>query len=64
MAKEEHVIAKWATGDTVRIIHGPYTDSTGTIQSIDAFGEQIQVVISLDTGDTRVTLGVHDIEKD
>ncbi len=54
---------KWAKGDNVRVLTGPFADLTGKIEDINVDKEKLRVMIELFGRDTPVELEFTQVEK-
>ncbi len=54
---------EWETGDSVRVIVGPFADFNGVIESINLDQSKVVVLVNIFGRDTPVELGFSDIQK-
>ncbi|HEY3281548.1 MAG TPA: transcription termination/antitermination protein NusG [Armatimonadota bacterium] len=54
---------RWAKGDSVRVISGPFAEFTGTIDEVNLDKEKLRVMIELFGRDTPVELEITQVEK-
>jgi transcriptional antiterminator NusG len=62
-AQAPKVRTSFQVGEAVKIIDGPFTDFTGTIDSIDAAKNKVTVLVSIFGRETPLTLDFLQIEK-
>jgi transcriptional antiterminator NusG len=54
---------KWAVGDVVRVVSGPFAEFTGKIEDVNVPKETVKVLISIFGRDTPVELEFSQIER-
>ncbi len=54
---------KWASGDVVRVVSGPFAEFTGKIEEVNVPKETVKVLISIFGRDTPVELEFSQIER-
>ena len=60
--EKKEIIVNYAAGDTVRILDGPLTSFTGTVESVDVEKNQVIVVVSMFGRETSVEFELDMIE--
>ncbi|MDQ2730871.1 MAG: transcription termination/antitermination protein NusG [Armatimonadota bacterium] len=61
--KVEPVLPQWNRGDIVRIVDGPFAESTGRIDEVNAARQKLTVLIEIFGRDTPVSLEFNQVEK-
>ena len=63
MGVEKHeIVVNYEVGDTVRILDGPLTSFTGTVESIDVDQNAVSVVVSMFGRETSVEFELDQVE--
>ena len=60
--EKKEIIVNYAVGDTVRILDGPLTSFTGTVDSIDVDNNAVNVIVSMFGRETSVEFELDMIE--
>ena len=60
--EKKEIIVNYAVGDTVRILGGPLTSFTGTVDSIDVDNNAVNVIVSMFGRETSVEFELDQIE--
>ena len=60
--EKKEIIVNYAVGDTVRILDGPLTSFTGTVESIDVDSNSVSVIVSMFGRETSVEFELDMIE--
>ena len=60
--EKKEIIVNYAVGDTVRILDGPLTSFTGTVDSIDVDNNAVNVIVSMFGRETSVEFELDQIE--
>lgn len=60
--EKKEIVVNYAVGDTVRILDGPLTSFTGTVESIDVDKNQVSVIVSMFGRETPVEFELDQIE--
>ena len=60
--EKKEIIVNYAVGDTVRILDGPLTSFTGTVESIDVENNAVNVVVSMFGRETSVEFELDMVE--
>ena len=60
--EKKEIIVNYAVGDTVRILDGPLTSFTGTVDSIDIENNEVRVIVSMFGRETSVEFELDMIE--
>ena len=60
--EKKEIIVNYAVGDTVRILDGPLTSFTGTVESIDIDNNEVRVIVSMFGRETSVEFELDMIE--
>ena len=60
--EKKEIIVNYAVGDTVRILDGPLTSFTGTVDSIDVDKNAVNVIVSMFGRETSVEFELDQIE--
>ena len=60
--EKKEIIVNYAVGDTVRIMDGPLSSFTGTVESIDVDNNSVNVVVSMFGRETSVEFELDQIE--
>ena len=60
---EKHeVVVNYAVGDTVRIVDGPLSSFTGTVESIEVENNAVNVIVSMFGRETTVEFELDQVE--
>jgi transcription termination/antitermination protein NusG len=62
-AKPEPVAPQWSRCDIVRVVDGPFAESTGRIEEVDGAHKKLTVLIEIFGRDTPVSLEFNHVEK-
>ena len=60
--EKKEIIVNYAVGDTVKILDGPLTSFTGTVESIDIDNNAVNVIVSMFGRETSVEFELDQIE--
>ena len=60
--EKKEIIVNYSVGDTVRILDGPLTSFTGTVDSIDIDNNEVRVIVSMFGRETSVEFELDMIE--
>ena len=60
--EKKEIIVNYAVGDTVRILDGPLSSFTGTVESVDVDNNAVNVVVSMFGRETPVELELDQVE--
>ena len=60
--EKKEIIVNYTVGDTVRILDGPLSSFTGTVESIDVDGNAVNVIVSMFGRETSVEFELDMIE--
>ena len=60
--EKKEIIVNFAVGDTVRIVDGPLSSFTGTVDSIDVDNNSVNVVVSMFGRETTVEFELDQVE--
>ena len=60
--EKKEIIVNYAVGDTVRILDGPLTSFTGTVESIDIDKNAVSVIVSMFGRETPVEFELDQVE--
>ena len=60
--EKKEIIVNYSVGDTVRILDGPLSSFTGTVESIDLDGNAVNVIVSMFGRETSVEFELDMIE--
>ena len=60
--EKKEIIVNYSVGDTVRILDGPLSSFTGTVESIDLDGNVVNVIVSMFGRETSVEFELDMIE--
>ena len=60
--EKKEIIVNYAVGDTVKILDGPLTSFTGTVESIDVDNNCVNVIVSMFGRETPVEFELDMIE--
>ena len=60
--EKKEIIVNYEVGDTVRILDGPLSSFTGTVDSIDVDGNAVTVVVSMFGRETPVEFELDQVE--
>ena len=60
--EKKEIIVNYSEGDTVRILDGPLSSFTGTVESIDIDGNSVSVIVSMFGRETSVEFELDMIE--
>lgn len=60
--EKREIIVNYAVGDTVRILDGPLSSFTGTVESIDLDGNSVSVIVSMFGRETPVEFELDQVE--
>ena len=60
--EKRQIIVNYAVGDTVRILDGPLSSFTGTVESVDVDKNQVNVVVSMFGRETSVEFELNQVE--
>ena len=60
--EKKEIIVNYEVGDTVRILDGPLTSFTGTVESIDVDKNAVNVIVSMFGRETSVEFELDQIE--
>ena len=61
--KIEPVIPQWARGDIVRVVDGPFAETTGRVEEVNQARQKLSVLIEIFGRDTPVQLDFNQVEK-
>ena len=61
---EEHAAIPYSTGETIKVIDGPFNGFTGTIESVNEEKKKLKVMVKIFGRKTPVELGYLQVEKD
>ena len=59
---KKEIIVGYSVGDTVRIVDGPMTSFTGTVESIEVENNSVNVVVSMFGRETTVEFELDQVE--
>ncbi len=60
--EKREIVVNYAVGDTVRILDGPLSSFTGTVESIDLDGNSVSVIVSMFGRETPVEFELDQVE--
>ena len=60
--EKKEIIVGYSVGDTVRIVDGPMTSFTGTVESIEVENNSVNVVVSMFGRETTVEFELDQVE--
>ena len=60
--EKKEIIVNYAVGDTVRILDGPLSSFTGTVESVDVDNNAVNVVVSMFGRETSVEFELDQVE--
>ena len=60
--EKKEIIVSYKVGDTVRIMDGPLSSFTGTVESIDVDNNSVNVVVSMFGRETTVEFELDQVE--
>ena len=60
--EKREIVVNYAVGDTVRILDGPLSSFTGTVESVDVDKNQVNVVVSMFGRETSVEFELNQVE--
>ena len=60
--EKKEIIVNYAVGDTVRILDGPLSSFTGTVESIEVENNTVNVIVSMFGRETSVEFELDMIE--
>ena len=60
--EKKEIIVNYAVGDMVKILDGPLTSFTGTVESIDVDNNSVNVIVSMFGRETSVEFELDMIE--
>ena len=60
--EKKEIIVNYSVGDTVRIMDGPLSSFTGTVESIDVDNNSVNVVVSMFGRETTVEFELDQVE--
>ena len=60
--EKREIVVNYAVGDTVRILDGPLTSFTGTVESIEVENNSVNVVVSMFGRETSVEFELDQVE--
>ena len=60
--EKKEIIVNYAVGDTVRILDGPLTSFTGTVESIEVDNNAVNVIVSMFGRETSVEFELDQVE--
>ena len=60
--EKREIVVNYAVGDTVRILDGPLSSFTGTVDSVDVDKNQVNVVVSMFGRETSVEFELNQVE--
>ena len=60
--EKREIVVNYAVGDTVRILDGPLTSFTGTVESIEVDNNLVSVVVSMFGRETSVEFELDQVE--
>ena len=60
--EKKEIIVNYSVGDTVRIMDGPLSSFTGTVDSIDVDNNSVNVVVSMFGRETTVEFELDQVE--
>ena len=60
--EKREIVVNYAVGDTVRILDGPLTSFTGTVESIEVENNTVNVVVSMFGRETSVEFELDQVE--
>ena len=60
--EKKEIIVGYTVGDTVRIVDGPMTSFTGTVESIEVENNSVNVVVSMFGRETTVEFELDQVE--
>ena len=60
--EKKEIIVSYNVGDTVRIMDGPLSSFTGTVESIDVDNNSVNVVVSMFGRETTVEFELDQVE--
>ncbi len=60
--EKKEIIVSYTVGDTVRILDGPLTSFTGTVESIEVDKNRVNVIVSMFARETSVELELDQVE--
>ena len=60
--EKKEIIVNYTVGDTVRILDGPLTSFTGTVESVDVDNNAVNVVVSMFGRETSVEFELDQVE--
>ena len=60
--EKKEIIVNYVVGDTVRILEGPLSSFTGTVQSIEVDNNTVNVVVSMFGRETSVEFELDAVE--
>ena len=60
--EKKEIIVNYTVGDTVRILDGPLSSFTGTVESIDVENNAVSVVVQMFGRETSVEFELDQIE--
>ena len=60
--EKKEIIVNYSVGDTVRIMDGPLSSFTGTVESIDVDSNSVNVVVSMFGRETTVEFELDQVE--
>ena len=60
--EKREIVVNYAVGDTVRILDGPLTSFTGTVEAVDVDSNSVSVVVSMFGRETSVEFELDQVE--
>ena len=60
--EKREIVVNYAVGDTVRILDGPLTSFTGTVESIEVYKNAVSVIVSMFGRETSVEFELDQVE--
>ena len=60
--EKREIVVNYAVGDTVRILDGPLTSFTGTVESIEVENNAVNVIVSMFGRETSVEFELDQVE--
>ena len=60
--EKREIVVNYAVGDTVRILDGPFSSFTGTVESIEVENNSVNVVVTMFGRETSVEFELDQVE--
>ena len=60
--EKKEIVVNYAVGDSVRILDGPFSSFTGTVEEIDVDKNSVSVVVTMFGRETSVEFALDQVE--